>query len=76
MDVDQWVSVQSAAELVASGDSAWRAGGWVIFAVCCCGFLLGGGYVVYRSVHRKASRQAHFVVLTHDDVVSGRRLWL
>jgi hypothetical protein len=62
------------AELVASGDPSWRAGGWVIFVVCCCGFLLGGGYIVYRSVHRKASRQACFAVFNADDVVSGHPL--
>ena len=58
-----------AAELIASGDRKWKISGWCIFVVCCVGFVATGVYLVYKSVHRKASRKACYALLTVEEEV-------
>ena len=61
-----------AAEMIASGSGAARAGGIAIFVCGCVGFMALCAYIVYRSVHRDDTRKARWVLpaaeADHDEV--------
>lgn len=59
--------VCAAAEMIASGSGAARAGGIAIFVVGCAGFVLLCMYIVYRSVHRHDTRKARWVLPAVED---------
>ena len=58
--------------MVSSGSHAALIGGWIVFVVCILGFLFFAAWMIYRAIHKRHERKAHWVLPAIDEEVRTR----